>query len=669
MDFAAIAARNTWAKGNNMIRQDLTTMKAGQKGKVAEIRGGHGLTVKLEALGIRQGVEIIKASAQIMHGPIVVKVGNSEIAIGYGMAKKIIIAIETSMKKILLMGNPNVGKSVIFSRLTGIGVIASNYPGTTVEFCRGCVGSGEQRLEVIDVPGTYSLEPTSPAEEVAVKMLNKAVEEKDSIVVNVVDATNLERNLNLTLQLLKKETPMIIALNLWDETKHLGISIDVEKLQKIIDVPIIPTVAITGEGISALIKKLPEAKKGEYEFDDNERWHEIGKIVEEVQKIKHKHHTIFERLDDLTIHPWTGIPIAIVLMLAIFQLIRFIGENLIIYIFEPIFENLWAPLMIGLSGLLGSKGIIHNILIGQLINGRIDFSQSFGILTTGLYVEFAQVLPYVVAFYLVLSFIEDSGYLARLAVLLDKLMHLVGLHGMAIIPMFLGLGCNVPGTLSLRILETKRERFIAATLMAICVPCMSLSAMIFGLVGKYGAQGIFPVYFTLFVVWLVGGILMNLIFKGESPEIFTEIPPYRLPYLIALFKKVWMRIKWFLQEATPFVLLGVLLVNILYAIGIINFIGGIVGPIMTKLLGLPVEAAAALLIGFLRKDIAVGMLVPLRLSLKQLIIACVVLAMYFPCVATFAALLKELGILDLIKATLIMVCSAFLVGVLLNLII
>ena len=573
------------------------------------------------------------------------------------------------MKKILLMGNPNVGKSVIFSRLTGVGVIASNYPGTTVEFSKGSMGSGEQKVVVIDVPGTYSLNPTSPAEKVAVEMLDKAIEEKDSIVISIIDATNLERNLNLTLQMLKKDIPMIIVLNLWDEAKHIGISIDIEKLERILGVAVIPTVAITGEGIKELVNRLDKAKKGQYQYEDKERWHEIGNIIAEVQLIKHKHHTIGERLGDLTVHPWTGIPIAIVILFLVFQLIRFIGEGLIGYVFEPIFENLWSPIMMALSQLLGGQGIIHNILIGQLIEGEIDFGQSFGLLTTGLFVPIAAVLPYIVAFYLVLSFLEDSGYLPRLAVLLDKIMHSVGLHGMAIVPMLLGLGCNVPGALGTRVLETKRERFIAATLMAIAIPCMAQIAMIFGLIGKYGARGLFPVFGTLFVVWFLFGILMNLVIKGESPEIFTEIPPYRLPYFGALLKKVFMRIKWFLKEAIPFVLLGVFIVNILYALRIIDFFGRIAAPVITNILGLPLEAVGALIIGFLRKDLAVGMLLPLGLSLKQLIIASVVLTMYFPCVATFAILLKELGIIDMIKAAIIMIVSSFLVGALLNLII
>jgi ferrous iron transport protein B len=312
--------------------------------------------------------------------------------------------------------------------------------------------------------------------------------------------------------------------------------------------------------------------------------------------------------------------------------------------------------------------MFHKLLIGQLINGKIDFGESFGILTTGLYVPFGAVLPYIIAFYLVLSLLEDSGYLPRLAILLDNTLHIIGLHGMAIVPMFLACGCNVPGVLATRVLETKRERFIAATLMSISIPCMAQTAMIFGLLGKYGARGIFPVFVTLFLVWLIVGNILRMFVKGESPEIFTEIPAYRLPHAATLLKKVWMRIQWFLKEAVPFVLLGVFVVNLLYALGVFGFLGRMIGPFTSKLLGLPFEAVGALLLGFLRKDLAVGMLAPLGLTVKQLIIACVVLTMSFPCIATFAVLLKELGILDMLKAALIMLGSALAVGGLLNLI-
>ena len=557
--------------------------------------------------------------------------------------------------KILLMGNPNVGKSVVFNRFTGANVIASNYPGTTVEFTKGSMKIGAERAELIDVPGTYTLQPTCKAEEIAVEMLN---ERKDGdIVINVVEATNLERSLNLTLQLLKRKVPVIVALNFWDETKHRGISIDDKKLEEILGVPCIPTCAVTGEGVNRLV-----------EYEDKKRWHEVGNIVDKVQKVTHRHHTLLERLGDASVRPITGLPIAAVVLFLAFKIIRFIGEGLIGYVGEPVFENLWAPLMMKLSFLMGSEGFIHDILIGKLIDGEVDFMQSFGLLTTGLFVPLGAVLPYVFAFYVVLSFLEDLGYLPRLAVMVDTLMHRLGLHGFAIVPMMLGLGCNVPGALATRILETRRERFIAATIMAIAVPCAALQAMVVGLVGEHGMGNLAIIYGTLLAVWVFLGVLFNRVLKGESPELFIEIPPYRIPYLRGLLKKIWIRIKWFLKEAVPFVLLGVLLVNILYTLGIIQFVGRITAPVITKVLGLPAEAVGALIVGFLRKDVAVGMLIPLGLTVKQLIIASVVLAMYFPCVATFTTLVKELGVVDMLKSATIMIISSLVVGGLLNLI-
>jgi ferrous iron transport protein B len=234
--------------------------------------------------------------------------------------------------------------------------------------------------------------------------------------------------------------------------------------------------------------------------------------------------------------------------------------------------------------------------------------------------------------------------------------------------MMLGLGCNVPGAMATRVLETKRERFIAATLMAIAVPCMAQMAMVIGLIGRYGAKGLGLVFGTLLVVWLALGFLLNRFSKGESPEIFVEIPPYRMPYWGALLKKLSMRIKGFMRGAIPFVLLGVFITNILYSLGIIRFIGQLASPIITGILGLPQDATGALIIGFLRKDVAVGMLLPLGLDLRQMVVASVVLTMYFPCVAAFAVLVRELGIKDMMKSAAIMIASALIVGGLLNLI-
>ncbi|MFT7824248.1 MAG: ferrous iron transporter B [Sulfurimonas sp.] len=563
--------------------------------------------------------------------------------------------------KILLMGNPNVGKSAIFSRLTGVNVMISNYPGTTIELKKGKMKFDDQMVEVIDVPGTYSLEPTSKAEEVAVHML-----EEGDLVINVVDATNLERNLNLTLALLSHNIPVIMVLNFWDEIRHLGIKIDIQKLESHLDIPVVPVVAVTGEGIKALVSRLHEAKAHEKRYSEECRWRTIGKIIKEVQQITLKKHTFLEMLEDLSVQPLTGIPIMFSVLIVVFWTVRIIGETLIVYLFDPLFD-LYLPFVTDLSRMLGGGGVIHDILLGTLIERKIDYIQSMGLLTTGLYVPLAMVFPYVVAFYLVLGILEDSGYLPRLATLVDALLHKLGMHGLAIIPMFLGLGCNVPGALSTRILEGRKQRFIAATLMAIAVPCMAQTAMVFALLGPYGIQGLGIFFITLFAVWLTLGFLLNKFLGGETPETFMEIPPYRIPYLGSLGKKLWMRIRSFLLEAIPFVLLGVLIVNILYVFGIIEWISEVASPVIVGILGLPKEAVASLIVGFLRKDVAVGMLLPLGLDMEQLIVASVVLTMYFPCVATFVVLFKELGAGDLLKSTLVMVISTLLVGGLLNL--
>ncbi len=566
--------------------------------------------------------------------------------------------------RILLVGNPNVGKSVIFSRLTGVKVIASNYPGTTVSFTKGYMKLDGERVEVIDVPGSYSLEPTCKAEEVACEML-----EQGDIIINVVDATNLERHLNLTLQLLERKKPMIIVLNFWDETKHRGVKIDIKKLEEILGVPVIATSAIRGEGLSELKKRIRDAQiPNRVIASSGTRWKEIGEIVNMVQTISHRHHTFIERVGELMIHPFGGFILGAVIIYLAIRLIQFIGEGLINYFFDPLFNNFYAPLLIKLSAILQPTSLLHKLLIGNLINNAIDFKQSMGLLSTGIYVEFAMILPYIISFYFILGLLEDIGYLPRLAIIADSIMHRLGLHGYAIIPMFLGLGCNVPGILATRILESRRERFIASTLISIGVPCAALQAMIIGLVGAQGTKYVLIVYFTLFCVWLITGLLLNVLVKGFSPDLVIEVPPYRLPSFSQLLKKLWYRVYWFLIDAVPIVFLGIFIINLLYTFKIFEYIAPLTKVIVSNVWGLPQTTIIPILIGFLRKDVAVAMLGPLNLSAKQLVIGSTVLAIFFPCIATFVMLLKELGIKDMLKATLIMIITALIVGGILNIV-
>ncbi len=568
--------------------------------------------------------------------------------------------------RILLVGNPNVGKSALFSRLTGTRIIASNYPGTTVGFTTGYLKLGERQAQVIDVPGTYTLEPTTKAEEVAVEMLKEG-----DLVIDVVDATNLERNLNLTLQLLERQIPVIVALNMWDDTYHRGIHIDVAKLEELVGVPVIPTVAVTGQGIKELVRRLPEAKVPETTYSgssSNERWARVGSIASQVQSLIHRHHTWYERLEDASNHRIGGFLIALVVLFATFWFVRFVGEGIIGYVTDPLFEYLWTPVLMKLSVALGPGTFWHTVLIGNLIDGQIDYFQSFGLLSTGLYIPLAAVLPYIVSFYLALGILEDIGYLPRLAVLMDTMFHRLGLHGYAIIPTILGLGCNVPAVMGTRILESNKQRFIAATLISVGVPCAALQAMIIGMVGQQGVQYVAIVYGSLFASWVIIGLILNRTVKGFSPELLLEIPPYRLPLWRVVGQKLWLRVSGFLKEALPIVLGTVLVVNILYALGVFDAIANLASPILTTLLGLPQETVVALAIGFLRKDVAMGMLAPLALTAKQLVISSTLLAMSFPCVATFVVLARELGVRRTLIATGVMIAAALAVGSLQNLI-
>lgn len=573
------------------------------------------------------------------------------------------------IKRIFLIGNPNVGKSVLFSRLTGVRVITSNYPGTTVEVTKGFLDLDGRQIEVIDLPGVYSLEASSSAERVVESFLQE-LPNAETVVVNVMDATNLERNLYLSHELMERGYRLLIALNMCDDMHHRGIAIDDGQLHALLGVPVVPTCAVTGKGVKQLIEAFSDTEpRSSQVLSHEQRWIQIGKIVDSVQQLMHRHHTLRERLEDLSVGPVSGLVIAGLVLGISFKVVRFIGESLITVIADPWFEQVYRPALERLSGALGQGGFWHHLLIGELIGGRIDFRQSLGLLTTAPYIEFAMVLPYIIAFYLVLGILEDTGFLPRLAMVLDSLFHKLGLHGFAIIPILLGFGCNVPGLLATRVLESKRERFIAATLISIGIPCVPLQAMIFGLLGAFGGFYVAGVYGVLFLLWLVIGRILNRTLHGFSPEFMLEIPPYRLPPPGLLAHKLYLRIRGFIVEAVPVVLMGVMVVNILIYCNLFEAVSRVTAPIVSGLFGLPKEAIVALVIGLFRKDVAAGMLVPLSLPVKQLFIAAVLLAVSFPCVATFFVFLKELGGRALLRACGIMAATALIIGTILNLLI
>ncbi len=614
----------------------LSEMKDGESGRVDSILGGPGLQARLERLGIRPGLTINKVSDL---GPVVISSANGQVAVGKGMSRHIRIRLDDF--RVLLFGNPNVGKSVVFSRLTGLGTVSSNYAGTTVEFSRGPLWAEGKRMELVDVPGAYTLEATCVAEQVASDFCSR---EKAELIINVVDATNLERNLYLTLQLLEKGIPLVVALNKWDLARHKGIRIDLAELSRRLGVPVVPVVAVTGEGLRELLAAAASAGRGALAaprfgpINHQERWHIIGHISQEVQTISHKHPSMLEKLEDASVKPFSGVLIALGVMAASFWAVRLLGEGLVNHLLDPFFNGWYGPAVRRLVDMLPWQ-TVRELLAG----GSPEFMQSFGALTTGLYIPLALVLPYIAAFYLVLGLLEDVGYLPRLAVLLDRTMHRLGLHGYAALPLVLSCGCKVPGVLALRVLESRREKVLALTLLLMAAPCLPQSAMMVSLLSGFGAGYVVAAFAILILVAVANSLFLNLILKGQSPEIVMEIPSYQVPHLFTLLRKTWLRIKSFLLEATPLIVLGVLAMNILEMMGVIGLLGRLARPLVTGVLGLPPEAVSVILFGFLRKDISIALLAPLNLTAWQAVTASVFLVLYLPCLATFFVALREMG--------------------------
>ncbi|MCK4529344.1 ferrous iron transporter B, partial [candidate division WOR-3 bacterium] len=465
-----------------------------------------------------------------------------------------------------------------------------------------------------------------------------------------------------------------------------GIRIDVERLEGMLGVPVIRTSGMSGEGIRELTERVTDAGSP-YELIE-ESPEAIASDVQTIRTGQPKQGN--GRLHDATIKPLTGIPIAILVLLLSAITIMAVSMSSFMLAVMPFFDTYYVPFVQAVSSSLGGEGFLHDILIGQVEGGELTtmvLFQSMGLLTMAVGVPLA-VLGILIGFYLVLGLLEDSGYLPRLAVLVDSIFHKIGLHGYAIVPTFLGLGCNVIGAFGTRVMETRKQRFISMTLMAIAVPCAAQLAMLFALffgldMAMEGTEimageiegfenHILIVFLVLILIYIIGGLLMNRFIKGEESEgeMLLEIPPYRRPRISAVLKKLWMRIRMFLTEAIPWLMLGILLINVLYYWGILDLIGDVASPVIVGLFGLPKEAVLALIVGFLRKDLAVGTLIPLVtggiMGGMQLVIASVILVIYFPCYTTFVVMLRELGLRDMMMSVGIMLGTVLVVGTILR---
>ena len=677
------------------LSRSLWQLKYGTTAQIKEIQTDDKMAAKLAAMGLVRGQFIRRRAGR---NPVVVNVSDTDVAMGKEIAQKILVTaiglsrtehenssanipvialtddaleeddlshedakkiLSTSKKHIfLLAGNPNVGKSLIFSRLTGIGIISSNFPGTTVGLNYGKTQFGATSYDIIDIPGLYRLEEEWLIEG---KKRNLFKELDYDFIVSVADASHLERNLYFLLEMMQLKKPIVLLLNKFDEAQRKGIHIDVKKLSKLLGIAVIPTVAPTGEGLKELARSAQQISAGHTHMHHvlevppapEDKWHLIGSIVEQVQKVEHKHPSVWEMLQGWATRPVTGLPIALLVLALSFFLVRFIGENLI-SLLDPLYENYYFPFVERLFS-FAQNTTLGNILIGD---GGETY---FGILTDGLHIALVDVMPYVFAFYTILGFLGELGYLPRIAVLLDRILHNIGLHGYGALPIMLGFGCKVPAVMGVRILETRRERIIALALILVLAPCISQTAMVISILSPYGVKYMLIVFAALFINGVIAGTLLNRVMKGETPELFMEIPSWQVPQLKPLARKIWIRMREYLFDALPLILTGVVVVDLMELSGLTAWLTRVLRGPVEAMLGLPADATPVLLLGFLRKDISIALLEPFNLPPQALVVACVFMTMYFPCVATFFVMLRESGWKDTLRVvglTFLMACAS-----------
>jgi len=621
-----------------------------------------------------------------------------------------------------LIGQPNAGKSALFSKLTGIGAISSNYPGTTVEFQEGSVVKGGKRLNFHDLPGTYSLTGVSEDELVATRLL--AEQQLDYIVI-VANATRFEHSLVLIFQLIELGFKVVVALNQMDVASR-RFNIDVTKLEEVLHVPVIPTVAITGEGVDSLVDVLlteqikasgfevdydPEieemldelcaggdctagkfpargallkllegnsyfisqfsaefrervdqvrtAFKEEHNEDlevhiSRDRYHEAEDVASQVVSGKVPPRRLSDRISDLTLRPHTGIPILIAVLGAVFLTIVFVGGALDQFLLN-VFNELFSQFFINLANWIGGPA-------GEAISSGISLSLQ-AILTI--------VIPYIMLFYLMLGVLEDTGYLPRVVILLDGVMHRIGLHGRAIIPMIVGMGCNVPAILATRVMESRRERLILAVVIVIAVPCTAQTAVIIGTVGTFaGLTWALVIYVILIALLLLLGRLLHKVLKFEPSSLALEIPDLTWPRPKNVLWKTWVRSKDFFVVAFPILLIGSLILQFLMAYGVLDTIVAPLAPFTEGFLGLPPIIIIALIFGILRKEMALQMLIilfgtanlALVLTPGQLFVFALIMATYLPCLSALAILVREFGVKDSAVITFSSVALAFGMG-------
>ena len=604
-----------------------------------------------------------------------------------------------SKRRIVLVGNPNSGKSVLFNALTGLYVDVSNYPGTTLDISSSEI---EQGL-LIDTPGVYGISSFNDEERIARDIILSA-----DVVINVVNSMYLERDLFLTQQVIDAGIPIVVALNMMDEAEKRGMEIDVPGLSRLLGVPVVPTIGVKKIGVSKVLERVTDASvghqtpgldkllesidellggrggrgdsgekgdkgdsggSGDSEFpsqdispghklllleDDpemasRERVSPIGyrdkcadaKEACELDRISGAPGPVEvdsegETIGKLSIQPLTGIPMLIACMWIVQVMGSFVASTIVGFTEGTVMAGLCEPWMWSLiTRIVPSTSVVWDILAGE-----------FGVLTmTPVYV-FGLLTPLVLGFYLFISLFEDSGYLPRIAALSDRTFGSIGLNGKAIIPMILGFGCTTMATITTRMLGTQKEKRIATFLLGLAIPCSAQLGVISAMLSKLGIGYLALYIMTIIIVFLAVGVLLKTVLPGKPSSLLLDLPPMRVPSLSNVLRKAVTRTVHFIKEATPLFAAGSVLIGAMNASGVLDAVQRAAQPIVVSWLRLPRETATSFIMGFIRRDFGAAGLTSIDMTGPQVLTAMVTMSLFVPCIASVLVMMKERGRLE-----------------------
>ena len=635
-----------------------------------------------------------------------------------------------NLEKIALIGNPNVGKSVIFGLLTGKYVAVSNYPGTTVEVTTGNISLNNKRLLLIDTPGVNSLVPMSEDEKVTRDIL---LTEFPSTIIQVGDAKNLRRTLLITLQLSEMGLPVLLDLNMVDEAMDRGISIDVEYLSTLLGIAVIKTIAPQKKGIRELKEAISDPKipliMTRYSHSIEEHIEKISQLLPS-SGISKRSLAVMILSEDESLRDWLKANLSDDIIAEIERLrdeckveskgsLSYLINKARIQKSEEIadavlkkvvseggrFLNLLGNMsmhpiygiptliivLLGFYefvGVFGAKVLVdfsENVIFRTYLNPMaakvvklvIPFELlqellvgEYGLITVALTYAIAIILPITITFFIAFAILEDSGYLPRLAIVSNRVFNIIGLNGKAVLPMVLGLGCGTMAVMTSRILETKRDRIITTFLIALAIPCSAQLGVILGMLGALSLKAAIIWTASVLLVLFISGFLASKVVSGDRTEFFLEIPPIRIPNFMNILVKTVGRVEWYLKEAVPLFILGTFILFILHKLNLIVLLEKATSPVVVNLLGLPASTAEAFILGFLRRDYGAAGLFNMAqnglLTPVQSLVSLVTITLFIPCLANFFMIIKERGLKTAMWIVVIVFPTAFLFGGALN---